>query len=487
MGQGRGGALAGHESPGHRLGDEDSARRDRRRKRLATGLERALHLAARVALREIAALVDPLLAPGDRELDLDLAVLEVEPRRDEREPLLAHHAVQRVDLAAVEEQLPVALGPVVELVPLRVLGDRRADEPRLAVADLAVGLSELRAAGAERLHLRAGQLDARLDPLEQVVVVPRAPVLGDELRPRHGADCRDERGADYVAARASIRRRASSRSMWSAKLGSVSTSARKSSRGIERQRTGVVARTRAIRVPSSTRSASSPKKSPGPSSSRPERSSTVTVPSWITNIPDPGSPGTAMTCPFLASSSAAHAATRSRPASLTSASGGNARSWSTFTAWSISRAAPRARAAVAEREPRRARPAARAAPADLAVAHLDGEALDHALGRRLLERSGALDGHAAEARVQQREPAQDRRHAAGFLRVLERRVPQPRGVEEELQELPLLAVAGDGEREHAEELRAVRVDRGVDETPRVVEVETPSAAAQMPLDDGQPP
>ena len=45
--------------------------------------------------------------------------------------------------------------------------------------------------------------------------------------------------------------------MCSAKLGSVSTSAMKSSRGIETQRTGVVARTRATRAPSSTSKASS--------------------------------------------------------------------------------------------------------------------------------------------------------------------------------------------------------------------------------------
>ena len=135
----------------------------------------------RVPLGQVAPLVDPLLASRHGELDLDPPVLEVEARRDEREALLAHLAVQRVDLAPVEQELAVALGTVVELVALRVLGDRRADEPRLAVADLGVRLGELRAALAERLDLGPRQLQARLDPVEQVVVVPRAAVLGDQL------------------------------------------------------------------------------------------------------------------------------------------------------------------------------------------------------------------------------------------------------------------------------------------------------------------
>ena len=69
------------------------------------------------------------------------------------------------------------------MLPLRVLRDRGADEPGLAVADLRVRLPELGPAVAQRLHLGAGQLETGLDALEEVVVVPRAAVVGDELRP----------------------------------------------------------------------------------------------------------------------------------------------------------------------------------------------------------------------------------------------------------------------------------------------------------------
>ena len=40
---------------------------------------------------------------------------------------------------------------------------------------------ELDVPRAQRLHLGAGQHDARLDALEELVVVPRAAVLGDQL------------------------------------------------------------------------------------------------------------------------------------------------------------------------------------------------------------------------------------------------------------------------------------------------------------------
>src|SRR5262245_13816502 len=106
----------------------------------ATRPERALHLPLRVSLGEVAPLVDPLLAPRDRDLDLHAAVLEVELGGHERQALLAHLPVERVDLPPVEQELPVTLGTVVRDVSLRVLGDRRADEPGLALADLRVGL-----------------------------------------------------------------------------------------------------------------------------------------------------------------------------------------------------------------------------------------------------------------------------------------------------------------------------------------------------------
>src|SRR5262249_61440243 len=74
--------------------------------RLALKLDGALHLAPGVSLHQVAPLVAMLFPARDRELDLHSAVLEVEPCRDERQPLLAHLPVQGVDLTAVQEQPP---------------------------------------------------------------------------------------------------------------------------------------------------------------------------------------------------------------------------------------------------------------------------------------------------------------------------------------------------------------------------------------------
>ena len=83
----------------------------------------------------------------------------------------------------MEEELALAVGIVVGRVPLRVLGDVEADEVDLPVADVAERALERRLAVAERLHLRAGQREARLEAVEEVVLVPRAAVVGDQLGP----------------------------------------------------------------------------------------------------------------------------------------------------------------------------------------------------------------------------------------------------------------------------------------------------------------
>ena len=169
-------------------------------------------------------------------------------------------------------------------------------------------------------------------------------------------------------------------------------------------------------------------------------------------------------------------ASRPSPCSASAEAGGGA-----------TRRAGRRGTAIAQRVPRRAALAAGAAAADLAVADLDREAPDDALGGRLLERGSPLDRDAADARVLEGEPAQDRRDAPRLLGLVERRVAQAGRVEQELEQVALVAVAGDGEGEHAEDLGAVRVDRGVGELPRVLEPEAPTALAEVPLDDREPP
>src|SRR5262249_8282292 len=132
---------------------------------LAPCLQCALHLPLRVALHERAALVAHVLASGERELDLDAAVLEVEACPDERQAFLAHLPVQPVDLPAVEEELPGTRRIVVRPVALVVHRDLGAVQPRLAVANVRVGLPERRPPGAKRLHLGAGENQPGLDPL----------------------------------------------------------------------------------------------------------------------------------------------------------------------------------------------------------------------------------------------------------------------------------------------------------------------------------
>src|SRR5688500_11291972 len=143
------------------------------------------------------------------------------------------------------------------------------------------------------------------------------------------------------------------------------------------------------------------------------------------------------------------------------------------------------RAAVAERVPGRATLPARAAAAQFAVAHLHGEPAYDALRGGLLERRCLLDRDPADARVLEREPPQDRGRPPRLLGLVERRVPESRRVEQELEQMPLVAVARDGKREHAEDLGAVRVDRRVDELPRVLEPQAPPPLAEVPLDHRQ--
>ena len=59
--------------------------------------------------------------------------------------------------------------------------DVGADEPQLSPALLGVRLSQRRAVHAQRLHLGADEQQAGLHALEQREVVPRLPVVGNDL------------------------------------------------------------------------------------------------------------------------------------------------------------------------------------------------------------------------------------------------------------------------------------------------------------------
>src|SRR5215217_4379881 len=145
--------------------------------------EGLLDLAARVALGEVVPLVVGLLALGQRERGLDLAVFEVQVERDEREPALLGLADELLDLGAVHEHLALATRSVVGPRALRVLGDVHMLQPHLAAVDGGEPVDQRGTAGPQALHLRAGEHQAHLVGVEDRVVVPRLLVLGDELAP----------------------------------------------------------------------------------------------------------------------------------------------------------------------------------------------------------------------------------------------------------------------------------------------------------------
>src|SRR5437868_5360382 len=95
----------------------------------ATALQGPLDLPVGVALRDVAALVDRVLAAGEGELDLRAALLPVEPRRNEREAALLDLAGQRLDLAPVQQELAVAIGVVGVDARLLVRRDVCTHEP----------------------------------------------------------------------------------------------------------------------------------------------------------------------------------------------------------------------------------------------------------------------------------------------------------------------------------------------------------------------
>src|SRR5437762_4681865 len=131
------------------------------RRALAPVPHRLPRLPLDVLALDALALVVRLLAAGEADLDLDLAVLEIGLQGHDGVALLGGLAPELVDLAAVQEQLPVAALGVVEGVGMAVGADAAADQPQLAPAEVDEGVAEVQPALPDRLHLRADQGDAR--------------------------------------------------------------------------------------------------------------------------------------------------------------------------------------------------------------------------------------------------------------------------------------------------------------------------------------
>ena len=151
----------------------------------APATERPLDLPIGLALRDVAALVEPLLALPQRELDLCPPVLEVSRVGTSVKPRSRTFPISDSISLRCRSSFRSRSGSWLLTLPWRTrrCARRRASLP---VAHVRVRLLQRRAALAQRLDLGAGQHDAGLVPLEQVVVVPRAAVLCDQLL-RHAA------------------------------------------------------------------------------------------------------------------------------------------------------------------------------------------------------------------------------------------------------------------------------------------------------------
>ena len=127
--------------------------------------------------------------------------------------------------------------------------------------------------------------------------------------------------------------------------------------------------------------------------------------------------------------------------------------------------------AVAQARPRRGARTADAAAADRRILDLRAQLADDALGRGLLERRSPFDRDARDARVLQREPAEDRRLARGVLGLLEARSLETLRIEDPADHGVLRLVAGERRGERCEEREPVLVDRSLREPPDVLERE----------------
>src|SRR5690606_28037321 len=117
-----------------------------------------------VALLDGMTLVDVLLAAGKSKFDLRPApAVEIDGKRNERHVLSLNRPWQAGNLAFVQQQLPGPLGFMFEAVAMAEFRDVGIDQPRLAIADFAIGFRDRAFAEAQAFHYRPGQRDAGLE------------------------------------------------------------------------------------------------------------------------------------------------------------------------------------------------------------------------------------------------------------------------------------------------------------------------------------
>ena len=143
-----------------------------------------LHVALRVTIPNVVALVVLTFPFGQRQLELGVSASEVDAQRDHRVALLADLSDETFDLSALEQQLPVALRVVIhELARMGVGRDVHPDQVDLTVTYAGVGVLEGDLAVTQALDLCSAQHHSHLHRLVDVVVETRLPIGRDELGP----------------------------------------------------------------------------------------------------------------------------------------------------------------------------------------------------------------------------------------------------------------------------------------------------------------
>ena len=80
-----------------------------------------------------------------------------------------------------QQKLPRPARLMVEAVPMAVFGDVAVDQPDFLAFDVGIAFRDRALAVTERLHFGPRKLDAGFEPVLDEIIVPCAPVLGDDL------------------------------------------------------------------------------------------------------------------------------------------------------------------------------------------------------------------------------------------------------------------------------------------------------------------
>src|SRR5205814_2705380 len=116
------------------------------------------------------ALVMQLLAARKRQLDFGAPLfVEIELERNERHALALDRSGKLVDLTAMQQQLALAFGRMIEAAALQVFRDVGIDQPNFPAAGIGIGFGDRRLALAQRFHLRSEEHTSELQSLRHLV------------------------------------------------------------------------------------------------------------------------------------------------------------------------------------------------------------------------------------------------------------------------------------------------------------------------------